>query len=299
MKKVISEFLTTKEYPKADLEPVDLVFEKSDIIGKPVKVLRTGQTAPEEGWHIAEIFFKDGKKRVDHTYVKVKKPDPHEPKKGLEKNVSLTNLKETNPEINLLLFELNKDYIIYKDRDEFYKIGLIVDANLEDNTLLVMLSPDSDGTTAPLDRIKTDEMIDKNTDPKRLEKIFHEEIKAYKDTRGRSASSRKRVSQRKNLLYYLKVVDNDSGKSMGHAANISKHGILLITKELLEPEVVFHMKLSLPAEIQGSRHLVFTAISRWCQKDVKPRYYNVGFQFVGLTMEDSLVIDELIDQYSF
>jgi hypothetical protein len=148
--------------------------------------MRTGKDHPEQGWHIAEIFFKGGRKRVDQAYVKVRKPDSEDPDRGIEKNVSLTNLKKSNPEINLLLFELNKDYIIYKDRDEFYKIGLIIDADLEEDSLLVMLSPDNDGSTAPLDRIKTAEMIDKGTDPKKLEKIFYEEIKARKDVHAAS-----------------------------------------------------------------------------------------------------------------
>jgi hypothetical protein len=95
------------------------------------------------------------------------------------------------------------------------------------------------------------------------------------------------------------VVDTRSNQSIGHAANISKQGIMLITRKPLEPESVFHFQLSLPAELQGRRYLSFSAVSRWCRKDVKPQYYNVGFQFVGVTMEDALVIDELIDQYSF
>jgi len=74
---------------------------------------------------------------------------------------------------------------------------------------------------------------------------------------------------------------------------------MLITKEPLEPESLLRLRLSLPAEILGARHFVFSAASRWCREDIRPKYFNVGFQFVGLSKDDVLLVDELIDKYSF
>lgn len=291
----------THRVPRPEAGPSEVVLDEKGIVGLPVKVARTGRAQPEEGWRIAEVLFRNGRRRIEDTFVKVSRPDPDDPERAMEKNLHLERLQEINPDIRFLVFVTDRDYVLYRDQQSGYKIGLVTDANLQEETLLVMLSPESDDSTAPLERIRRSDVVDKSADAKELEAFFHNRIKAGEDTApgNRRRGANDRVSQRKNLIYYLKVKEDPSERSVGYAADISKQGFMLITKEPLEPESLLRLRLSLPAEIQGVRHFVFSAVSRWCREDVKPNYFNVGFQFVGLSKDDVLRVDELIDKYSF
>jgi hypothetical protein len=301
MKNDKPEFLKTTEIPKAGIESAELVYERKKVIGTPVKVMRTGKEEPDEGWHIAEVYFQNAKEKIDQPLVKVRKPDKAAPEMGLQKLVPLQILEKINPEIKFLIFERNKDYVLYEDEDHSFKIGLIIDINLEEESLLVMLGPEGDDITAPLDRIKIARLIDKSNNPKQLEKVFQDEVK-----KRRNASpdlelkpSKKRINERKNLVYYLKVNDTEANQPMGHAVNISNQGVMLIVSKPIEPESLFQLQIFLPEEIQGSRSFEFSAMSRWCQQDEDPDFYNVGFQFANISTEGVQLINRLIEEYCF
>jgi len=301
MKNSQSELLKTWDYPIAGTDPSELFFEKGKVIGVPVKVMRTGQAEPDEGWHIAEIHYKAAGKDKKQTYVKVLKPSPEDNSRGLQKVLPLKSLETLNPQIKLLLYESEKDYVLYEDSEHGFKIGLIIDIDLEEDTLLIMLGPEGEDITAPLDRIKAADVIDKSTDPRKLEETFHAEVKkrlaAAPDSEGRQPH--RRVGERKNLIYYLKVTDTKPNQPIGHAVDISDHGFMLTAGMPIEPNVLFQLKLLLPAEMHGSWHLDFSATSRWCRADENPGFYSVGFQFSDMTPEGAGIIGKLIEKYCF
>lgn len=296
-----SELLKTWDYPLAGTDPSELYFEKGKVIGTPVKVMRTGQAEPDTGWHIAEIHYKSSGTNKKQPFVKVQKPSSEDNRRGLQKMLPLQSLETLNPEIKLLLYESEKDYVLYKDKEHGYKIGLIIDIDLQADTLLIMLGPEGDDITAPLDRIKAADVIDKHTDPRKLEETFHAEVKkrraGAKDPQARQVQ--KRVGERKNLIYYLKVTNTKSNLPIGHAVDISTHGFMLTASGPIEPNTLFQLKLLLPAEMKGGWHFGFAATSRWCQPDENPDFYNVGFQFTDISPEGVKIIGKLIEKYCF
>ncbi len=301
MKKSKRELLQTLEYPRAGTDPSELLFETGKVIGTSVKVMRTGQAEAEVGWHISEIYYKSADKNRKQTYVKVIKPGRDNTRKGLQKILPLQSLEKINPEIRLLLYESEKDYVLYEDKEHGFKIGLILDVDPEEETLLIMLGPEGDDITAPLDRIKMADIIDKSTDPRKLEKTFHSEVKKRKVGAPvpEARQPKQRVGERKNLIYYLKVTDTESGLPIGHSVDISKRGFMLTASNPIEPQVRFQLRLLLPTEMKGSWHLDFSAMSRWCQPDENPDYYNVGFQFNAITPDGAKIIGQLIEDYCF
>jgi hypothetical protein len=302
MKNNKAEFLKTTEFLKPATEPIELVYERRKVIGTPVKVMRTGRDEPDEGWHIAELFLNKDKEEIKRTLVKVRKPDKEVSNMILEKSVSLENLEKLNPKIKYMIFELDKNYVLYKDKEQSFKIGLIIDINLEEESLLVMSGPEGDDITAPMDRIKIENIIDKSNDPKKLEEIFFKEVKerrvALSDA-DLKPSKKTRISKRKNLVYYLKITDTLKNMPMGHAVDISNQGFMLITDKPVESDYLFQLKMFLPEEIQGGRYFEFSAMSRWCRKDQNPEYYNVGFQFSDLSSEGIKIVNHLVEKYCF
>jgi len=165
----------------------------------------------------------------------------------------------------------------------------------------VSLFAPGDDITAPLDRIKVTDIIDKSTDPLKLEETFHEEVKKRRIGKPfpEARHSKKRVGERKNLIYYLKVTDTKTGRPIGHVVDISTQGFMLTAVSPIEPQVLFQLQLLLPCEIQGGRHFDFSAISRWCRLDENPDYYNVGFQIADVTPAGTEIIAHLIENYCF
>jgi hypothetical protein len=298
-----ANFLKTTQFiKKAAAEPTELVYERRKVVGTPLKVMRTGRDEPDGGWYIAEFSFRKDKEKIGQPLVKVRKPDKEAPEMGIQKLVTLEILEKLNPELKSLIFELNKNYVLYKDRDQNFKIGLIIDINFEEESLLVMSGPEGDDITAPLDRIKLEDIIDKNNDPRKLEEIFQSEVKKRRVALPGAElkpSNKSRISERKNLVYYLKITDTVADQPMGHAVDISKQGFMLIIGKPVESDVLFRLKLFLPEEIQGSRYFEFSAMSRWCRQDQNPEYYNVGFQFADLSSEDIQIVNRLIEKYCF
>jgi len=211
-----SELLKTWDYPLAGTDPSELYFEKGKVIGTPVRVMRTGQAEPDAGWYIAEIHHKSSGKNRTQTFVKVQKPSGADNSRGLQKILPLQSLETLNPEIKLLLYESEKDYVLYEDKEHGFKIGLIIDIDLQEDTLLIMLGPEGEDITAPLDRIKAADVIDKNTDPRKLEETFHAEVKkrraAARDPQTRQSQRRVGGKKESDLLleshrYNIKPAD--------------------------------------------------------------------------------------------
>jgi hypothetical protein len=172
MPEIKNEFLKTIEYPKAGIEPSELVFQRGKVIGASVEVMRTGQDKPDTGWYIADVIFRDAKKKINRTLVKVHKPNDEDPQKGLQKIVPLELLERINPEIKFQIFESGKDYVLYEDKDNEYRIGLVVDMDLEDECVSVLLDEGAEDITASQDRVALSNIIDKSDNPRQLEKFL-------------------------------------------------------------------------------------------------------------------------------
>jgi len=170
------EFFETAEYPKAGSEPSKPVFERNKIIGTTVMVMRTGHSEPDPGWCIADVYFRNAKKKINRTLIKVQKPDAKDPQKGFQKIVPLEYLERINPEIKFLIFEAEKDYVLYEDEDCHYKIGLVVDIDFKEKYVSVLLDKRSDDIPASQERVAITKIIDKNDDPGQLEKTLHAKV---------------------------------------------------------------------------------------------------------------------------
>ncbi len=103
MNDIQKEFLETLQFRSKGTKTVDYAFDKTIVIGTPVKVMRSGKDEPDEGWHIVEVYFPDELNKLKKTFVKVRKADKEDPQKGLEKKVRLQSLIKLNPEIKSLL----------------------------------------------------------------------------------------------------------------------------------------------------------------------------------------------------
>jgi hypothetical protein len=114
----------------------------------------------------------------------------------------------------------------------------------------------------------------------------------------RPSAPERRKFQRRNVSYYLTVMDNNTQKVIGHLVDISLIGFMMDSKIPVQTNLTFSLRLDFMEDIAGKAFLEFKAISRWCRPDkIQPYLYNVGFQIVNASQRDADVIKALSEKY--
>ena len=107
----------------------------------------------------------------------------------------------------------------------------------------------------------------------------------------------RRKHHRKDLAFFTRLFDRDTGQLLGHLANLTVEGAMIISDEPLETEKVYRLHMDLPDQGFGKAHLEFDAKSIYCQPDINPQFYNTGFQFVNISPRDVGIIESIVKEY--
>ena len=103
---------------------------------------------------------------------------------------------------------------------------------------------------------------------------------------------------RRRFSYYMLVRDDTTGELVGHWADISPSGFRLETLNPVPQNKDFRFRIDLSSEIARKSSMVFSARSRWCQKDpLDPNLYEVGFQISPLPPDDSMIFKSMFEKY--
>lgn len=113
-----------------------------------------------------------------------------------------------------------------------------------------------------------------------------------------SAGEKKRETRR-HLIYFSEVHDRDNRSFSGHLVDITKTGLMIISKEKVELEKQFHLEIILPEEVDGRDKINLKAKSLWCKKDVNPDYFATGLDIEEIDIIDEELIEYLIYEYGF
>lgn len=109
----------------------------------------------------------------------------------------------------------------------------------------------------------------------------------------------KRKLKRRHLIYYLSVFDQNSGKFLGQLVDITTEGMMLTSEAPLKENLIYSLKMVLPEKIHGKMEISFKAKSLWCNPDINPNFYDIGFQFIDISLKDVKIIESLIYEFSF
>lgn len=108
-----------------------------------------------------------------------------------------------------------------------------------------------------------------------------------------------RKLSRRELFYYLRVFDSESGKVVGHVVDITTDGVKLIRSEPFVNGEEYSLYASLPESDDAYSDLHFKAEVMWCDKDVNPEFYVGGLKFTDIDEVDKNRVRYLINQYGF
>jgi hypothetical protein len=111
-------------------------------------------------------------------------------------------------------------------------------------------------------------------------------------------SHERRRSERRNISYYLPVMDSKTGEVIGHIVDMSPVGFMMDSKVPVASNTNFDLHLDFMEEIAGRAFFDFAARCIWCHPDpIQPYLHNIGFEFITLPPQDMGVIASVIDKY--
>ena len=108
----------------------------------------------------------------------------------------------------------------------------------------------------------------------------------------------RRNIERKDFSFYMRLVDNDTQKLVGHLVDISSGGFKLDSQSPIPVDKDFRLRMDLTSEVASKPAMTFVARSKWCEVDpLDPFIYNVGFQLVNISPSDLDIFNRMMEKY--
>lgn len=110
----------------------------------------------------------------------------------------------------------------------------------------------------------------------------------------------RRKQERKTLVAYTQVFDLYGGNLLGYLGDLTASGAMIISEKPMKPDTEITLALELP-EMPGIRAVRMSVSARvaWCQQDLSPQFYNIGFEFNDLSEEQKQLVASIIQNYEF
>jgi hypothetical protein len=103
---------------------------------------------------------------------------------------------------------------------------------------------------------------------------------------------------RRNVSYYLPVLDNNTKQVIGHLVDISPIGLMMDSKVPIPTNLRYNLRLDLMEDIAGTAILEFVAVSVWCRPDtIQPYMYNAGFHITDISPTNLEVVKRIAEKY--
>jgi hypothetical protein len=110
----------------------------------------------------------------------------------------------------------------------------------------------------------------------------------------------RRKQERKNLVAYTQVYDLYGGFLIGYLGDLSLRGAMIITEKRMKPDLEITLGIEIPElpDVKAVRMSLAARVA-WCEQDLSPQYFNVGFEFKDVTASQKKLIESIIKHYEF
>lgn len=110
----------------------------------------------------------------------------------------------------------------------------------------------------------------------------------------------RRKQERKSLMAYTQVFDLYGGFLIGYLSDLSLSGAMAICEKPRQVNAEMTLSIELPElpNVKAAR-MVLPVRVVWCEQDISPQYYNVGFEFKAVTPQQKGMIESIIQNYEF
>jgi len=110
----------------------------------------------------------------------------------------------------------------------------------------------------------------------------------------------RRKEERKSLMAYTQVFDLYGGFLLGYLGDLHLHGAMVIGEKTMPENSELTLSIELPdlPNIKAMRMTIPVRVV-WCQQDLSPQFFNIGFEFKEVNEEQKAVIEAIIQNYEF
>lgn len=108
----------------------------------------------------------------------------------------------------------------------------------------------------------------------------------------------RRAFKRWQLIFYLRVFNQDSNELLGHIIDISESGMMLISDDPIAVPQGFRVWVDVPnGETHSRQRIQLETRSLWSGNDINPDFYDTGFCITHATPGSVRHINELIESF--
>jgi len=110
----------------------------------------------------------------------------------------------------------------------------------------------------------------------------------------------RRKEARKSLMAYTQVYDLYGVNLIGYLGDLTLLGAMVIGDKQIKENLDMTLAIEVP-ELPDVKAIRMTIPARvvWCQPDISPDYFNVGFEFKEVSKDQEAIILSIIDNYEF
>ncbi len=110
--------------------------------------------------------------------------------------------------------------------------------------------------------------------------------------------SERRKEPRVPILIPLQVFDCSSDRALGELVNLSRHGLMLLCRQLIEPNRIMQIEIPLPKPVESEASLCLGVESLWREADDAQERFWVGFQIIDCSPKMTSVLEKLLEEFS-
>ena len=110
----------------------------------------------------------------------------------------------------------------------------------------------------------------------------------------------RRKQERKNLIAYTQVFDLYGGNLLGYLGDLTASGAMIFSEKPMKPDTEITLAVEIP-ELPDIKAIRMSLVARvaWCQQDLSPQYFNIGFEFKEVPSDQKKLIESIIQNYEF
>ena len=109
----------------------------------------------------------------------------------------------------------------------------------------------------------------------------------------------RRKTKRRNISYYLRIVDTGTNQIIGHLADITLQGLKVDSQKEIPVPKEYRLRIYTTADVSDRDYIEFVACTRWCHIDpLEPGLFVIGFELIKIEPHDKEIIQHIVDKYS-
>jgi Tfp pilus assembly protein PilZ len=108
-----------------------------------------------------------------------------------------------------------------------------------------------------------------------------------------------RHQERKQIIYYLRVFDAESGSPLGHVADLSTRGFMVTSERQMKKGKTMLLRVELPQSMNGPQQLELKTRVKWSRPDPNSSFFKTGLGLMHVSKGDEKTLADLIQTFLY